>query len=304
MQIHRFRKPFVFILTLLICFISFGCGAQTGVSNVNLANSGTSNSNAVSNTSIANSANTNTIKLPVIEAKEPGEYQATVTLKFEAVGDQQKKALPTLIAKVARSGAGRRMEFTMPAGGRIIFLDMGGINYLILPEKKQYAELNRESLGFDVRRMLMPEQIVEQVKNVQGMQLVGEEKYNGRDATRYSYGAGTDTQTRAGQVKTESFMLVDKATGLPLHTEIISQSPNGGNVQGYNGLRVITEIGDIKTEAAPDLFPEPTALGFTKIESEQMRSQVDLVFNSIAALLAQVMKQGQPPASPTVSPAR
>jgi hypothetical protein len=82
-------------------------------------------------------------------------------------------ALPTLSATVSRNANDRRMEFTMPAGGRVVFLDKGGTNYLILPDKKQYAELTSESLGFEIRRMMMPEQIVAQAMKVPGMQLVG-----------------------------------------------------------------------------------------------------------------------------------
>jgi hypothetical protein len=245
----------------------------------------------------------------MVETKEPEEYQATVTLKLEAIGGQQKTALPTLAAKVARSGSDRRMEFSMPAGGRVVYLDKAGTNYLVLPEKRQYAELNQESLGFDVRRMLMPEQIVKQVKNMQGVQLVGEEKYNGRDVIKYRYGSVANTQTQAGNVQTESFLLVDKATGLPLHSETVSQSQTGGNVQGYSGLRIITEITEIQTDTAPELFQQPT--DYQKIESEQVRSQVNLIFNSLAQFLGQVMMQGQtmmqgqqPAASPMVSPAR
>jgi hypothetical protein len=50
--------------------------------------------------------------------------------------------------------------------------------------------------------MLMPEQIVQQVKSVPGVQRVGEEKYNGRDVIKYRYGSVTDTQSQAGQVAT------------------------------------------------------------------------------------------------------
>jgi hypothetical protein len=44
-------------------------------------------------------------------------------------------------------------------------------------------------------------------------------------------------------------------------------------VQGYKGLRIVTEISDIKTEASPELFAVPTDL--QKIESAQVRAQVD-----------------------------
>jgi hypothetical protein len=268
-----------------------GCGGpvspvNTSLPSINATNRtlANRNSNTVSNTNSAPSAS-------IVNAAEPADYQATVTLTLEAMGDQQRTALPPLTATVARSGMDRRMVFTMPAGGRVVYLDKAGTNYLILPEKRQYAELNQESMGFEVRRMLMPEQIVEQVKNLQGVRLVGDEVYKGRDAVRYAYGAVADTQSRAGQVATESFLIVDKATGLPLRSEIVSQSQSGGNVQGYSGVRVITEITDIQTQTVPADFVQPTE--FQKIESDQVRGQVDMIFNAIAGMLAQMMNQAQ-----------
>ena len=266
------------------------CGAQPG--GANLANSG-SNANANSTNAVAsNTTNNNTGTTTSVETREPDAYQATVTLRAEATGDQQKTQLPALVAKVSRSTTDRRMEFTLPAGGRVIFLDKNGTNYVIMPETNQYAVLDKESLGFDVRRMLMPEQIVSQVKAVPGMQLVGDEKYNGRDAVKYRYAAVANTQSKAGDVSTESFMLVDKATGLPLHTETVSQSQSGANVQGYNGLRIITEITDITMDPAADQFAEPGA-GMKKIDSEQVKAQVNMIFNSAAMLFGQALKQGQ-----------
>ncbi len=295
-----FRNLLALPLAAIFSFLLLGCGPQPVTTNVNvITNSNLSNANA--NRSSANMANANTAAASAVtEAAEPTEYQATVTVRLETIGDQQKMTMPTLTANVARSGSDRRMQFTMPAGGRVVYLDRAGTNYLVLPEKKQYAELNRDSLGFDVRRMLMPEQIVQQVKNVLGVERVGEEKYNGRDVIKYKYAAVTNTQSRAGQVATESFLLVDKATGLPLRSETVSQSQTGGNVQGFSGLRVVTEITEIKTETSPELFAEPT--DFQKIESEQVRSQVDLIFNSIAGFLSQMMKQAQTAPNPAGSP--
>lgn len=297
MQRFSFRRSGLLSASVFCSLILAACGAQPGVTNVNLANSGTNTSNSINTTVNALTSTTNSVTSSAVpETKEPDAYQAKVTLKLEAIGGEKNTGLPTLYANVARSGTDRRMEFAMPAGGRVVYLDKAGTNYLILPEKKQYAELNRDSLGFDVRRMLMPEQIVEQVKKVPGMERVGEEKFGGRDVIKYRYGAVADTQSRAGQVSTESFLLVDKQTGLPLRSETVSQSQTGGNVQGYSGLRIITEISDINTEIPAELFAEPT--GFQKIESEQIRGQVNMIFNSVAMLITQMMQQGQPAASP------
>lgn len=300
-----FRNLFTFPFAVISSFLLIGCGSQPATTNLNVAtsNSNANLANANVNRSSANTANANmAVASAVTESAEPTEYQATVTVRLETIGEQQKMTMPTLTANVARSGNDRRMQFTMPAGGRVVYLDRAGTNYLVLPEKKQYAELNRDSLGFDVRRMLMPEQIIQQVKNVQGVERVGEEKYNGRDVIKYKYAAVANTQSRVGQVATESFLLVDKATGLPLRSETVSQSQTGGNVQGFSGLRVVTEITEVKTETSPKLFAEPTE--FQKIESDQVRSLVDLIFNSIAGFLAQMMKQAQTAPNPAGSPSQ
>jgi hypothetical protein len=131
------------------------------------------NTNTIVN---ANTANTNVNAAPAtstVDAREPQEYQATVKLSVEAVGDTTTAALPTISANVARNGDDRLMEFALPNGDKAIFLETGDMHYLILPTRKQYAEITRESVGMDVRRMMTPGQMVDQVKTVPGMTLVG-----------------------------------------------------------------------------------------------------------------------------------
>ena len=57
-----------------------------------------------------------------------------------------------------------------------------------------------------IGRMLMPGEIVNQVKNIKGVERVGEEQLAGRAVTKYRYGATANTATQAGQVNTESFI--------------------------------------------------------------------------------------------------
>jgi outer membrane lipoprotein-sorting protein len=242
--------------------------------------------------------NSSTTSTSAIETKEPGEYQAKVDLKFEAVGEQQSTQLPAIGAVVARNGADRRMEFSLPSGEKVVYLDKGDTHYLILPNRSQYAELNKEALGFEVRGMLMPEKIVSQVKSMKGVELVGEETLNGRQVLRYRYGASADTKTKAGTVETQSFIIVDKETGLPLRSETLSQSQGGANVQGYKGLKFVTEMSDVKTAAPAELFEVPK--GFAKIDPEQVKSQAKMIFDAAILVIGQAMKQAQPntPAPP------
>jgi hypothetical protein len=71
----------------------------------------------------------------------------------------------------------------------------------------------------------------------------------------------------------------------------MSQAQSGANVQGYNGLRVITEMTDISPNPSADLFAEPTNM--RKVESAQVRAQVDMIFRAAASLLGQMLNQGQ-----------
>jgi outer membrane lipoprotein-sorting protein len=232
-----------------------------------------------------------------IETKEPEQYQAAVNLKFEAVGEAQSTQLPAIGAIVARNASDRRMEFSLPTGEKVVYLDKGDTHYLILPNRKQYAELNKEALGFEVRKMLMPEQIVNQVRSMKGVELVGEETLAGRTVIRYRYGAAADTKTKAGTVETESSIIVDKETGLPLRSETLSQSQSGANVQGYKGLKFVTEMSDLKTTAPAELFEVPD--GFQKIDQEQVRSQAKLIFDAAMLVIGQALKQAQPNAPPS-----
>jgi hypothetical protein len=221
-------------------------------------------------------------------------------MTLETLGQGQKASLPTLGAMVARSGADRVMEFALPGTGeKVIYLDKGGMNYLILPNRKQYAELTKEAIGFEVRRLLMPEQIVQQVKAIPGVKLVGEETSNGRTVVKYAYSGAANTQTQAGTVATESYVLVDKETGLPVRSETVSQSQSGANVQGVNGVRVVTEMTDIKTNPDANIFTLPS--DFQKIDPEQVKAQANLVFQAVAAIIGQMVNQASannaPPAN-------
>jgi len=234
-----------------------------------------------------------------INAKEPEQYQATVMLKLETAGAQQNTALPPLKAEVARKGGDRRMEFKLPTGETVVYLDKGGRQLIIQPNKKQYAELDKEALGFEVRRLLMPEQIVNQVKAMKGVEQVGEENIDGRDAIKYRFASTTNTQSQAGKVDTESFIFVDKETGLPLRT--FTNSASQGNVQGINGLNLITELNNIRTDVDAKLFDEPT--DYRKVAPEEIRAQIDILFKVASGVIGQMMKSAQPAASanPTAS---
>ncbi len=272
---------------------------NVNTTNVNVSNNANLNTNSNLsnvNTNMSNMSNTTS---STIETKEPDKYEAIVKLKFETSGEQKISIPAELQANVARSGANSRMAFNLPTGEKLIYLDLGGKQYLVLPQKKQYAELDKASVGFEIRSMMMPAQIVNQIKVMKGVERVGEEKYAGRDAVKYQYSSVNETKSQAGNVETKSFIFVDKETGLPLHSETTTTSMTG-NYQGISGLRILTDITDIKTDADASLFAEPT--DFAKVAPEQVKQQVDMVFNIAMVFLNQLMKTSQTSVSPTATP--
>jgi hypothetical protein len=281
-------------------------GNQTNISNVPLVG----NVNVVTNTNSAN-GNVTTGENVGIEAREPDQYQATVTLKLETGNQEKTTAFPPLTAQVFRAGNNRRMEFALPGGEKLIYLDLGGRQIVISPSRKQYAELNKEALGVEPRRLLMPEQIVKQVKNIRGVERVGEDRYGERDVIKYRYvanaqvtqpAANTQNQSNTqnpANVSTDAVVLVDKETGLPLRSETFAET-NSNATGGLKNLRLVTEMSNLQMTTDPNVFTEPT--DFRKVPAEEIRGQIELIFRALGAFLQQTMNvnsqapANQPPA--------
>ncbi|MDQ1557658.1 MAG: hypothetical protein QOD32_718 [Pyrinomonadaceae bacterium] len=258
------------------------------------------NSNAVSTNSNAANANTTatpTISAAAIETREPEQYKAT--LVFTATAEGQSKALQLPI-DVARSGDNRRYAFNnIPVLGQVIFLDRADKRYIILPGRKQYAEITPELIGFDVRS-LTPGQMVAVLQKQQGVERVGEEQREGRTVTKYRHASTAKTASAAGDVVTESFIYVDKETGLPLHADLTGQAT--GNVQGVKRASLVADMRDIQTTVDASLFELPT--GLTKLSEEEIKQQVSAIGQflqfALSALNAQSM--GGTTTTPATSP--
>ena len=265
------------------------------------------NTNATVNVNSATSANMTTSTITTntgqtIEAKEPDKYSATMVATLATAGQQQLKGEAQI--KVERNGADRRYSITLPLYGELIFLDKADKRYVVMPARKQYAELTEDLTGvqMDQVRAMTPGQLVAFVERQQGVERVGEETLNNRQAVKYKVAGRAQTQTTAGQVQGESYIYVDKETGLPLRIEGFGQST--GNVQGVTGGQIVVETRDLKTDVNPSDFEIPQ--DYTKLTPEQVRQQVQQITQGIQALMAFINAQQQAgtAATPMNSPAR
>lgn len=271
--------------TTLSVVLLFSFGACQPMPNANSNGNANAPVNSQTSADNSNANSTTTDRGLTINAREPEKYSATLAFSIETEGGDKAIGVPPLSVQVARSGPDRRVEFKLPDGSPLIYLDHDNHHYVVLPERKQYAELTQEATGIQIHKLLTPGQLVEALKNIRGVERVGEGPMDGRAADKYRYSASTNTNTKAGEIKAEAFVYVDKETGLPLRAELLAES--SGDVKGVKAARVVAEMRDIKTDVAAALFEPPA--GYSQVAPEKVRQQIDALTNAVAAILKAMM---------------
>jgi hypothetical protein len=279
-----------------ICLFSLltlvaGCKVETGGTNSNSNLNANTNANSNSNSSNINATSNNTGS--TINTREPDKYSSTLVFSIETSGGDKAVGIPPLSVNVARNGDDRRLEFKLPDGSPLVYIDHQNHHYVVLPARKQYAELTQEATGVQMHKLLTPGQLVDDLKKINGIQRAGDETINGRAADKYQYSAAADTKTKAGEVKANAFVYVDKETGLPLRAELLAQST--GDVKGMNAARVVAEMRDINTNIDTTMFQPPA--GFEQVAPEKVRQQIDALTGAVTAILKAMMAGAT--ASPT-----
>ena len=288
-------KQIVILCAASVVLLTGGCGSPAGNSAAgNAVNAGAPVVNV--NNSPANQVTTTNAR--TIETAEPDKYSATLQLKAETVGGEQV-ATPTLTADVARDGEKRRVEFLLPSNERLIYMNLGGSRYLVIPSRRQYVEIDPNSAGFELPRLMMPDQIVEYLKGRNDYQRIGEESFRGRTVVKYRTAGSTDTGTDAGRIRSESFTYVDKDTGLPLRAELQSQS--SGKVGGVEGVNAVVEMHNVNTNPNAELFELPN--DYAKVTAEQVRNQISIIGRAALAIAGTLMAEVSQPTGGTTPPA-
>jgi hypothetical protein len=280
-----------FALALLVA----ACQPQPGA-NANATNTTNVNTNANSTNTAATNANDATAPANAFESREPNEYQATLVITQAATNKGQAMTVPNVL--VARSGENRRYSISnLPVVGEIIFLDRADKRYLILPSQKKYLELGAETTGFDVRSMT-PAQMADRLKSQPGVERVGDDTVNGRSVVKYRYAATGRTSTAAGDVSGDSFIYVDKDTGLPIKFEGSAQST--GNVAGASQGRLVAELRDLKTSVDATVFDLPQ--GYSQVTPQEVKQYMQYVASAFQFIMQMNNSGGAAPAT-TASPA-
>ena len=293
------RAPMQILGTLayLLTISLTGCQPAANNANANL----NANTNANSNVALSNANMSSTNAGVIVNTREPDKYNSTLVFSIQTEGGEKAIGIPTLSIGVARNGDDRRVEFKLPDGSPLIYLDHNNHHYVIVPNRKQYAELTPEATGFQMHKMLTPGQLVESLKNVKGLERAGDETFNGRPAEKYQYNKTANTNTKAGEVQANAYIYVDKETGLPLHAEVFAES--SGDVKGVKAARVVSEMQNITTNVDPSMFELPA--GYSAVPPEKIRQQIDALTGAVTAILKAMVASASstpPTASPAMSP--
>ena len=275
-------------MALLIMLVSFALGCSSASKETN-ANS----SSGSSQTAGGNAGGSPTASSPsaTIGIKVPERYSVAMTISNqENASDARIEMLPQQQLGFVKLGADRRWAFVFPAPlGQIVYLEKSGLKYLVLFERKQYAEVTPNAFGFELGNVLTPHSIAEHLKTGQYEKL-GLEPINGRTAIKYRVtGAdGASTQTRG-------VIFVDQETGLPLRSELNATAPSGAK------SRVIVEVRDVQLN--PDTAQFDVPAGMKKITPQEARPHIESFASALRTFADIISGTSSAPAARVSQPA-
>jgi hypothetical protein len=250
-------QTWVIAVLILLVSVAVGCSGASRVSDTNSAAGPSpgqeSNANA--------GAHTATGKPDSIDIREPERFSATMTLSAQETASEAPAPMLTQQLGLAKIGSDSRLAFTNPAPtGQIVYLEKSGLKYLIFYERKQYAEVTPEALGFDLGDVFTPRAIIDRL-NPRQYEKLGLEPVNGRTAIKYRSNETTDNSSHIDGV-----IFVDQETGLPLRSEMNTATPAGIR------SRIIIEIRDLQLNPDTEQFDVPA--GMKKIGLQDAKQQL------------------------------
>src|SRR5262249_15628884 len=116
----------IFIIASLWLIVFLACQPAT---NTNNSKANVNANTAPANTN-ANLSSSTTDSTPSFNASEPGKFNRTVMFTNGASGRRKTMGVPPLSVQVARNGADRRVEFKLPDGTPLIYLDHDNHHYV------------------------------------------------------------------------------------------------------------------------------------------------------------------------------
>ena len=221
------------------------------------------NSNANSNRTAGANANSSTSGALRSFPKEPDPYSTSMTIAQEGQ--------PPLQVEVGRMKGDRRWSFQLSGIGEVVYMEKTGLKYLLLPERKQYAELLPGNLAFSGADTLTPSAMAGKLGAARA-EKVAREAINGVMAVKYRLAGSSE----GGQA--DDLVYIDEGSGLPVRIE--------AGLKNLNGLagRVVIDAQSIRLNPDAALFDVP--VGTRKVDAGLLKPQVERLIESLKAMAA------------------
>src|SRR6185436_1640103 len=178
---------------------------------------------------------------------------------------------PPLQVEVGRMKGDRRWSFQLSGIGEVVYMEKAGLKYLLLPERKQYAELLPGNLSFSGADTLTPSAMAGKL-GAPRAEKVAREAINGVMAVKYRL-AGSSEGGPA-----DDLVYIDEGSGLPVRIE--------AGLKNLNGLagRVVIDAQNIRLNPDAALFDVP--VGTRKVDAGLLKPQVERLIESLKAMAA------------------
>jgi len=185
--------------------------------------------------------------IPPFQTKEPERYKALRTITLS------KAAGETIVTRtlIAKDGNRRRDEYETGMTEKIVYLDLPGGRFILLPAAKLYADAGNEAAanrdsqdqknGWEAAS---PDLLLNADRIETQYQRLGSEIINGRNTSKYRVLVNTSAR---GNVSTgESFIWIDEALGMPVKSETLT-----------TGNRTTMELSEIILDVDKGVFQIP-----------------------------------------------
>jgi hypothetical protein len=257
------RSAVLFLLTFLLATAS--CKKSEVASNPN---------NVAAN---AGGATEETLATPPFATKEPERYQALRVITSSTGGEANGPGAGDSSSRqtfIARDGERRREDYETPAGTKISFLQLQNGIYVLLPEKKMYAEWKPEAGGTGEGRKVSvppdfsPDKLLNEARPEAHYEKLGAETVNGRETAKYRVTLKGKTGA-AKEATTESLIWIDETLGMPIKSEMTLSG----------GARVTMELRDIRETMDANLFELPQ--DYRKVEEREIFAELKSANTSV-----------------------
>jgi hypothetical protein len=261
---RRATLALVILLAAVLIILNAACKTQGG---------GANNAGGVGANDNSNVAAGEIYTTPPFQTKEPERYQAQMVLKFDS--DEHPETSRTFIVRDADK---RREDYEPVPGVKISDLETPAGHFLLLHDRKLYAEVTNETSAFvpgpnqSVPEDFSPDLLINESRAEARYEKLGVEELNGRSATKYRVSvlsAAGDEQS----VKVEQLIWIDEHLGMPIKSETTSTGASG------RPMSYTMEMIDIKEEADQSAFAVPQ--DYKKISMKEMLAHM-AASNSLA----------------------